>query len=377
MSMVRSNAFSGVVNQFYEAAVLPELLPNALHSLARACGAEGAALHLSNGLQTLGTVGSEGINELHEGFVKRWRAPELNSHRARGLDLVFRGWRGVLTEQDCFTQQELDRDIFHQDFFIRSGFSSFAGVILAKTRGSTVSTSIIRRIDQGTYAQSEIEDINSLASHLQVVSNLLMQSGLTSARRLADFLAYQGRSVALVGSDGRILHMNESFEALTLDGITIKNGRIGSWHPDANQKIAAAITRAVKFDGILRAPPTVLALPRRHGPRPLIASVVPVVGAAHDIFSLALAIVSVTDFGTEPVGPPMTAMQDAFGFTLQEARLAHEIALGKTLPEIAVARSISRETLRSRLKSVFNKTGTKRQAELVMVLVKLAQSFIS
>ena len=61
MSAVRPADFGHVVSQFYEAAALPELLPDALHELARACGAEGAALHLSNGLQTMGTVGSMGL----------------------------------------------------------------------------------------------------------------------------------------------------------------------------------------------------------------------------------------------------------------------------------------------------------------------------
>ena len=97
MSAVRPADFGHVVSRFYEAAALPELLPGALHELAQACGAEGAALHLSNGLQTMGTVGSAGLDELHHGFVKKWRAPELNSHRSRGLELIFRGWRGALT----------------------------------------------------------------------------------------------------------------------------------------------------------------------------------------------------------------------------------------------------------------------------------------
>src|SRR3984957_16448942 len=132
MSGVRSAAFDRVVHQFYEAAALPELLPNALHELAQACGAEGAALNLSSGLQTLGTVGSVGVGELHSGFVKKWRSPQLNSHRARGLELVFRGWRGALTEQDCFTAHELERDPFHQELFVSAGYSSFSGGVLGE-----------------------------------------------------------------------------------------------------------------------------------------------------------------------------------------------------------------------------------------------------
>ena len=316
MSAVRSGAFDRVVHQFYEAAALPELLPNALHELAQACGAEGAALHLSNGLQTLGTVGSVGLGELHAGFVSKWRSPLLNSHRSRGLELVFRGWRGVLTEQDCFAADELDRDLFHQELFVSCGYSSFAGVILAKAPGSALSTSIIRRVDQGTYSRSEIKSINALTAQLQLVGSLALRIGVSSARRIADALAADGRPLALLGNDGRILHASESFENLTCNGLTIENRRLASWHPDTSRKIAAAVQRALQYNGNLREPLTPVVLPRRSGARPLIASIVPVVGAAHDIFNLVSAIVSVVDLEIEPVGPSVSAMQQAFGLTL-------------------------------------------------------------
>jgi DNA-binding CsgD family transcriptional regulator len=95
------------------------------------------------------------------------------------------------------------------------------------------------------------------------------------------------------------------------------------------------------------------------------------VGAAHDILHLVAALVSITDLEIEPAGPPLRMMQELFGLSLAEAGLAHAIAVGKTLPEIAASGDISRETLRSRLKSIFDKTGTARQADLAMLLAKL------
>ncbi len=151
MSAVRTAAFDLVIARFYEAVGLPELLPSALHELALACGAAGAALNLSNGLETRASIGSEDLTELRSDFMTHWRAPELNSHRARGLDLNFRGWQNTLTEQDCFTAEELKRDPFQQELFVGNGFYSFAGNILARVPGSSLSLSIIRRIDQGRY----------------------------------------------------------------------------------------------------------------------------------------------------------------------------------------------------------------------------------
>ena len=58
-----------------------------------------------------------------------------------------------------------------------------------------------------------------------------------------------------------------------------------------------------------------------------------------------------------------------FGLTPAEARLAFHIVKGETLRSAAVELSISYETARSHLKNIFGKTGTCRQAQLVMIIL--------
>jgi DNA-binding CsgD family transcriptional regulator len=58
-----------------------------------------------------------------------------------------------------------------------------------------------------------------------------------------------------------------------------------------------------------------------------------------------------------------------FGLTPAEARLALQLVAGETLRAAAVNLGISYETARTELKNIFNKTGTCRQAELVIVIV--------
>jgi len=57
-----------------------------------------------------------------------------------------------------------------------------------------------------------------------------------------------------------------------------------------------------------------------------------------------------------------------FHLTPAEGQIALKIASGKTLAEIAEARGTSISTARSQLKRIFAKTGTHRQAELVVLL---------
>ena len=62
-------------------------------------------------------------------------------------------------------------------------------------------------------------------------------------------------------------------------------------------------------------------------------------------------------------------LQCHFSLTPAEARLALHLVAGETLRSAAVKLSITYETARSQLKNIFKKTGTRRQAELVILIL--------
>ena len=69
--------------------------------------------------------------------------------------------------------------------------------------------------------------------------------------------------------------------------------------------------------------------------------------------------------------PPVNAtrLQMVFGLTPAETRLAEHLVGGKSLAEIGEQLKLSRETLKSQLRSLFAKTDTRRQGELVALLL--------
>jgi DNA-binding CsgD family transcriptional regulator len=62
-------------------------------------------------------------------------------------------------------------------------------------------------------------------------------------------------------------------------------------------------------------------------------------------------------------------LRSHFGLTLAEARLALHLVAGGTLRSAAVKLGITYETARSSLKKIFRKTETRRQAQLVIVIL--------
>lgn len=64
----------------------------------------------------------------------------------------------------------------------------------------------------------------------------------------------------------------------------------------------------------------------------------------------------------------MARLRQSFDLTEAEARLALHVATGSSLKEFADARGVSRNTVRNQLQIVFQKTGVRRQANLVRLL---------
>ena len=61
---------------------------------------------------------------------------------------------------------------------------------------------------------------------------------------------------------------------------------------------------------------------------------------------------------------------DLFGLTEAEVRLVMQLLGGSTLTDAAETLGLSRNTVHSQLASVFRKTGTSRQSDLVRVVLR-------
>ena len=114
-------------------------------------------------------------------------------------------------------------------------------------------------------------------------------------------------------------------------------------------------------------------LPRRSG-EPLLVSAVPLTPQASlnhlpgsQAAIAALFIRSPEDEAATLPGILMTA----YGLTPAEIRLASRLYEGCSLSEAAARGAVSRETLRVQLRSIFDKTQVRRQADLVRLLAKL------
>lgn len=105
---------------------------------------------------------------------------------------------------------------------------------------------------------------------------------------------------------------------------------------------------------------------KRQLKRPLLARVVLLDDDGNaDLSRRALLILCDPEHRSEP---SQDLLMQAFEFTSAEARVARQLACGESLEEIAQQHGVALGTVRSQVKAIFAKAGTRRQVELVALL---------
>jgi DNA-binding CsgD family transcriptional regulator len=184
------------------------------------------------------------------------------------------------------------------------------------------------------------------------------------------------RPVLLVGSGGRIIFMNQAAVRLTgmRDGLRMDDGELRAGRVADTTRLRSLLDDAAgTSSGRGVGTGGVLALGRPSGRRPLVVLVCPL-SSQRALFAgvgPAVAVVFVTD-PDQVVIPDAAALRVLFGLTPAEAKVTRLVAQGATLAEAAARLGVTRETIRTRMKTIFEKTDTHRQAELVRLVVNAA-----
>ena len=168
---------------------------------------------------------------------------------------------------------------------------------------------------------------------------------------------------------GLVAEVNAAAEAVFDNDFRIKDRRLFVRDPDARARLKDAIDQlrtSPRPDPLVTEPVIV----QRQDKLPIIVRTWPFDGAAPAPAQDRCALLTLNALGPKP-GPPATILATTFRLTPAEAKLACVIARGAS-PKIAAGElKISRETARNQLKSVFAKTDTHRQSELVALLLQV------
>jgi DNA-binding CsgD family transcriptional regulator len=168
---------------------------------------------------------------------------------------------------------------------------------------------------------------------------------------------------------GFVAEVNAAAEAVFDNDFRIKDRRLFVRDPAARALLKEAIDQ-LKTSPPLNPLATEPIIVQRQDKLPVIVRIWPFDGAAHLPAQEVRALLTLNALGPKP-GPPAAILAKTFRLTPAEAKPACVIARGAS-PEIAAGElKISRETARNQLKSVFAKTDTHRQSELVALMLQV------
>ncbi|HLH92035.1 MAG TPA: hypothetical protein VKX28_26685 [Xanthobacteraceae bacterium] len=187
------------------------------------------------------------------------------------------------------------------------------------------------------------------------------------ANALCGLLGLLGTAAILVDATCEIVGMTPAAGTCIGQELLIRNRRLAAEDPCTSRALTDAIGKALRRGRPSTADPVVIA---RDASQPLILRALPLDPRARSLFRPAHAIIVLLD-AARGMLPTEAQLGDMFGLSAGEARLALRLAAGDRIEAAARACDVSYETARKRLKAAFEKTDTRRQAELVALLIRI------
>jgi DNA-binding CsgD family transcriptional regulator len=294
--------------------------------------------------------------------------------------------------EQILSPASLQRTEFYNDFFKHwVKWTGVVGVVPYRDRNAFSCLGLHcsqRSIDQNW------QELNKLAAELSshimraIEISRQLQHGQARSASMERMLEELSSPALIVGADLRVRYANSAADAAFCSGILTldSQGRIAAGARGRETKILRAALVAALAPIDAASAPSVIRLTRPGDDAeamPLVVRVMPFGGPERDEDIAAPipqlppepeALMLMTDPAAKrPVGARQ--LQQLFGLTSTEARLARTLAQGISLRGYADDIGIAEGTARVQLKSVFAKTSTHRQPELVALLSSLAGPF--
>ena len=279
----------------------------------------------------------------------------------------------------AFTSDDLlDNDSFRQSSFYRNylqqvDVAHILGIDLASAGGFGARLRISRGSEGSNFTQEDKALLEQLGPHLgrAVVLYGRIIHAESRLKPYQDGFDQMEIGCLIVDASFRVLSCNRAAADLLekRQGVTVRQGelQVGSREEDAlfREQVTRRV-RAMREQGSADAVALRVALPSSVTGLGVLCRAMP--PAATPDSGPAAAV-----FFSNPETPrpgKVAILENLFGLSLAEARLALLLANGLCLDDAALDLAISRNTAKSQLSSVFLKTGVTRQGALVQLILR-------
>ncbi|MCW0199457.1 helix-turn-helix transcriptional regulator [Sphingopyxis sp.] len=264
----------------------------------------------------------------------------------------------------AMSPKRFQRTAFYNDLIRQAGDDTGRCLSVAPLPGREgLMLGVHRAAGDAAFTAGDERRLDEVYDHVRRVVALRRTLAVERARgaRLQNLVDQSGEAILHLDRNLRVVAISAAAERLLdkRDGIFLRDRRLVL--PIGIETKLRAAAGAI-IDRIAGAR-TALLCPRPSGRRPYRLRLLPA-GFDGD----AGVLLRVDDPDAAPGPDWQVALREAYGLSAMEADLASRLHADHSLEEIAGQRGVTRETLRTQLKSLFHKTGVTRQISLVRLL---------
>jgi DNA-binding CsgD family transcriptional regulator/PAS domain-containing protein len=275
--------------------------------------------------------------------------------------------------QDFMPDDEYERSPIYKDFYERAGLYHYLYLVFLRNDGIYSGISFTRPKGEPSFSENEIESMLFLLPHFERAFNFFIINRRTEEQTdlIAEAFDRLPQGVIVVACSGEMTFANRTAQEIldTKDGLYIdRDGKLRATARDSENALTNALNRAFDAADGLGGKERTASVARSGGKRPLELLVTHVSTKLRLGADQNFAIIYVTDADATP-GVDAERLVAMYGLTPSEAKIAVMLATGNDLASICKELEISSNTCRTHLKRIFSKTDTRRQGELVKLIL--------
>jgi DNA-binding CsgD family transcriptional regulator len=374
MSRATLASTDGLIANLYEATMEPAVLMDFLQELA--VRTESRSVHLTvfddrSGAVLLdaagGVVGTtpEELAEIRREYDHTYAS--IDYRRIHLTALPIGSWFQC---HEVFPPQRLKRERFFREFIQKWDYRYFAGIRMGQGSGLTTYLGLNRRAEQGPHDAEDMRFLRQLTIHLMRAAKMFYKtrSFRTHFAPSLESLQYLPTGIFILDQWQRVLFANNAAETLFRQdfGVNLNDGVLEVNSSGLRKKFYDEVGRVIA-SGV----PSAVLLKTPDGPRgsgkPCYLLRLPASSESYQLRGDPAVLVLIPQ-ATPCPQEGVTLLRTLYGLSRREADLATAVANGATPQDYAHLAGLEISTVRSQLKSVFQKTGTHRQTELVRLL---------
>lgn len=274
------------------------------------------------------------------------------------------------------SSRDLDIEAFHrstywQRCFAAGDYYDYLLVVLTKSTAAVGSWGVVGNRSRGAFDDADLEFARAVSPHIQravQIAGVLDYHRMETAT-LSSALDTVAAAAVIVDDAGRIVYTNDEADREIQSGRLIgkdQQGRIRGLTADAVRLVDSLVAFAA--GAARQAPYGKLAA---GADRALLADAVRLEVRAGLEGRRAMLLLREPD---AELSTPLGTAAEQFALSRAETQVLGQLMNGATLAEAADCLGVARSTVKSQLEAIYGKTGARRRAELVRMVMGLTRS---